>query len=310
MAPLRLVFMGSPDFGVPVLSALIEAGHEIVCVYTQPPRPAGRGHRERPCPVHAYAAKHGLEVRTPKSLKKSEDEQAAFTALDADVAITAAYGLILPKAVLEAPRLGCLNVHASLLPRWRGAAPIHRAILAGDAETGITIMQVDEGLDTGPILSVGRVPITAETTGGSLHDALAVLGAELVVDTLDGVASGRISPVAQPEEGVTYAAKLERDESRIDWSRPAVEIERQVRAFNPWPGAWFDGGGKRIKVLAAEVLDQDPAVAPGAVLDDRLAVACGSGALRLRTVQREGRGATEAAAFLRGNPVPPGAVLG
>ncbi len=309
MAPLRLVFMGSPDFGVPVLSALLEAGHEIVCVYTQPPRPAGRGHKERPCPVHAFAEARGLMVRTPKSLKKSEEEQAAFAALAADAAVTAAYGLILPKAVLEAPRLGCLNVHASLLPRWRGAAPIQRAILAGDSETGVTIMQVDEGLDTGPILTIGKVPITDETTGGSLHDALAVVGAELIVDALDGVASGGLKPIPQPEEGATYAAKLEREESRIDWSRPAVEIGRQVRAFNPWPGAWFELDGKRVKALACEVMKEGRTAAPGTVLDDRLSVACGEGALRLTTVQREGKGATEAEAFLRGNPVPAGTVL-
>ena len=310
MAPLRLVFMGSPDFGVPVLSALLKAGHEIVCVYAQPPRPAGRGHKERPCPVHAFAEKHGLMVRTPKSLKKSEEEQAAFASLGADAAVTAAYGLILPKAVLEAPRLGCLNVHASLLPRWRGAAPIQRAILAGDSETGVTIMKVDEGLDTGPILTVGKVPITDETTGGSLHDALAEVGAELIVDALDGVASGRLEPVPQPEEGMTYAAKLEREESRIDWSRPAVEIGRQIRAFNPWPGAWFELDGKRIKALACEVGGDAPQDTAGTVIDDHLAVACGEGTLRLTAVQREGKGATEAEAFLRGNPVPSGTVLG
>jgi len=310
MSPLRLIFMGSPDFGVPVLSALIDAGHEIVCAYTQPPRPAGRGHKERPCPVHAFAEARGIPVRTPKSLKKSEEEQAAFAALNADLAVTAAYGLILPKAVLDAPRLGCLNVHASLLPRWRGAAPIQRAILAGDAETGVTIMQVDEGLDTGPMLIAGRVPITAETTGGSLHDALAEVGARLIVEAVAGVAAGTLKPTPQPENDVTYAAKLEKAESRIDWSRPAVEIERQIRAFHPWPAAWFESGGKRIKALAATVVDGEAGAAPGTVLDDILTISCGEGALCIERVQREGKGPTDAVSFLRGYALPPGAVVG
>jgi len=308
MPRLRLVFMGSPDFAVPVLAALMEAGHEIVCVYAQPPRPAGRGHQERPAPVHAFAAERGLAVRTPTSLKKSEAEQDAFVALGADAAVTAAYGLILPKRVVEAPRLGCLNVHASLLPRWRGAAPIQRAILAGDAETGITLMQMDEGLDTGPILLTERVPITPETTTGTLHDALAAVGARLAVEGLAGLAERRIAPTPQPVEGVTYAAKLERVESRLDWRLPAVDLERRVRAFQPAPGAWCEIAGSRVKVLAARVLP-GAGRAPGTVVDDALTVACGEGALRLERVQREGKAPADAAAFLRGFAVPAGSRL-
>jgi len=308
MPPLRLIFMGSPDFAVPVLAALIDAGHAIACVYAQPPRPAGRGHKERPAPVHAFAAERGLPVRTPVSLRKSEAEQDAFVALAADAAVTAAYGLILPKRVVEAPRLGCLNVHASLLPRWRGAAPIQRAILAGDGETGITIMRMDEGLDTGPILLTGRVPITPETTTGTLHDALAPLGARLAVEALAGLAEGRLQPVPQPAWGATYAAKLEPAESRLDWRQPAADLERRVRAFQPWPGAWFEAAGTRIKVLAARV-EAVAGQAPGTILDDRLTVACGEGALRLERVQREGKGPADTAAFLRGFALPAGTVV-
>lgn len=309
MSSLRLVFMGSPDFALPVLASLIDAGHEIAAVYCQPPRPAGRGHRERPCPVHAFAADKGILVRTPKSLKKSEDEQRAFADLKADLAVTAAYGLILPKAVLEAPRLGCINVHASLLPRWRGAAPIQRAILAGDGETGVTIMQVDEGLDTGPILLAGSVPITAATTGGGLHDELADLGARLILEAIDGLQSGALRPRAQPEEGATYAQKLERDESRIDWGRTATEIERMVRAFDPWPGAWFSHDGKRIKVLSATVLAEKASGPPGTLTGQGLAVVCGDGALRIERLQREGKAATDADSFLRGYTIAAGSVL-
>ena len=302
--------MGSPDFAVPVLAALIDAGHAIAGVYAQPPRPAGRGHGERPTPVHAFAAERGLPVRTPVSLRRSEAEQDAFVALAADAAVTAAYGLILPKQVVEAPRLGCLNVHASLLPRWRGAAPIQRAILAGDAETGITIMRMDEGLDTGPILLTGRVPIPPEPPPGPLHDALSALGARLAVEALAGVAEGRLAAVPQPAEGATYAAKLEREESRLDWRLPAIEVERRVRAFAPWPGAWFEAAGSRVKVLAARVETAPAGRPPGTVLDDRLAIACGEGALRLERVQREGKGPTEAAAFLRGFALPAGSAVG
>jgi methionyl-tRNA formyltransferase len=300
---MRLVFMGTPDFAVPALDALIAAGHEVVCVYSQPPRPAGRGHKERPSPVHAFAEARGIEVRTPASLK-DPDAQAAFAALDADAAVVAAYGLILPKAILDAPKRGCLNIHASLLPRWRGAAPIQRALLAGDAKTGVTIMQMDEGLDTGGMILTGTVPIGPETTASDLHDALAALGGKLIVDVL---ASGDWSPEPQPEEGATYAAKLARDEGRIDWAASAAEIERKVRALNPWPGVWCEHDGDRMRVLAASVAAGTGN--PGEVIAGPLVVACGDGALALETVQRAGRSAMAAADFVRGTPVPVGTVL-
>ncbi len=306
MDPLRLVYMGSPDFSVPTLARLLEAGHEVVSVYSQPPRPAGRGHRERPSPVHAFAEARGLPVRTPKSLK-SKEEQLAFADLNADAAVVSAYGLILPKAILDAPRLGCLNVHASLLPRWRGAAPIQRAILAGDTETGVTIMQVDEGLDTGLMLLADRVPITGETTARDLHDTLADRGAELMAAALEGLANGTLAATPQPDTGATYAGKLERDEGRLDWSLPAEQLERMVRALNPWPGVWFEYRGDRIKVLAAVVETAEGP--PGTVVDDRLSVACGSGALRPFRVQRPGKGVVDTEAFLRGYPFPPGTRL-
>ncbi len=300
---MRIAFMGTPDFAVPSLLALAEAGHEIVAVYSQPPRPAGRGHKERPSPVHAAAEQRGWPVRTPRTLK-SEEEQAAFRALDLDAAVVAAYGLILPKAILEAPLCGCLNVHASLLPRWRGAAPIQRAILAGDTTSGITIMLMDEGLDTGAMMLQESLPITAETTGESLHDELAALGAQLIVKALQG---GHGTAQPQPEEGVTYADKLRREEARLDWQRDARALERQVRAFFPWPGAYFEVNGERIKVLAAEVTeDSGP---PGQVLDDSLTIACAEGALRPLRVQRAGKAPMETAALLRGFAVPPGTQL-
>jgi methionyl-tRNA formyltransferase len=310
MSSLRLVFMGSPDFAIPVLSALIDAGHEIAAVYSQPPRPSGRGQQERPCPVHAFAAERTIPVHTPKSLKKSEEEQRLFADFGADLAVTAAYGLILPKAVLEAPRLGCINVHASLLPRWRGAAPIQRAILAGDAETGVTIMQVDEGLDTGPILLAKRVAITSNTTGGGLHDELAELGARLTVEAIEGLVGGSLEAVAQPEVGATYAEKLDRDESRIDWNRTAAEIERKIRAFDPWPGAWFSHQGTRIKVLSAAVLEADADAQPGTLVSPTgLTVNCGEGALRIDRVQRQGKAATDTESFLRGYTLAAGTIL-
>ena len=329
--PLRLVFMGSPAFALPALRALIEAGHEIACVYAQPPRPAGRGHRPQRAPVHVLAEASGLPVRTPASLK-SPEEQAALAALAADAAVVAAYGLILPRPVLMAPRLGCLNIHSSLLPRWRGAAPIQRAILAGETETGVTIMQVDEGLDTGPIVIQRSVAITAETTAASLHHTLATLGAELIVEAVDGIAAGTLTPRPQPAEGVSYAAKLEREEGRLDWSRPAAVLECAVRALDPWPGTWFQHRDERIKVLAAAVADGSGAAAagrqpdPGLVLPDAgssagsggesgaggegLTVACGEGALTLLRLQRPGRTPADAAEFLRGYPLAPGSRLG
>jgi methionyl-tRNA formyltransferase len=308
MSRLRLAFMGTPDFAASSLQALIDAGHDVVCVYSQPPRPAGRGHQVQRSPVQVLAEDRGIPVRTPKSLRNAE-AQAEFAALDLDCAVVAAYGLILPQPILDAPRMGCLNIHASLLPRWRGAAPIQRAILAGDAETGVTIMQMDAGLDTGAMLLKDSVPITAETTAGSLHDALAKMGAGLIVQALDGLAEGRLTAEPQPDEGVTYAAKLSRDDGRLDWSQPADFIERQVRALNPWPGVWFDLGSERIKVLAAEPAQSAPSAAPGTLLDDTLTVACADGAVRLIRVQRPGKAPVDGAAFLRGFNVAVGSVL-
>ena len=312
-ARLRLAFMGTPDFAVPSLAALLAAGHDIVAVYCQPPRPAGRGNKLQLSAVQAFAESNGLLVRHPTRLRDPA-AQAEFAALRLDAAVVAAYGLILPKPILAAPRLGCLNVHASLLPRWRGAAPIQRAILAGDSETGVTIMQMDEGLDTGPMLLAERVPIGPATTAAELQDVLASLGARLIVPALQQLDSGALVARPQPEEGVTYAAKLTREEGRLDWRRPAAELERAVRALNPWPGIWFEREGERIKVLAAELaaapLGAPLADAPpGTVLDDRLAVACRTGALRLLLLQRAGRAPADASAFLRGYAIPRGTVL-
>jgi len=304
MPQLKLAFMGTPDFSVAILDALVQAGHEVACVYTQPPRPAGRGHQLQPSPVQRRAEALGIEVRDPKSLRK-EAEQEAFRALGLDAAVVAAYGLILPKPILEAPRLGCLNVHASLLPRWRGAAPIQRALMAGDTETGVTIMQMDEGLDTGGMLLKGVIPIGPETTSGTLHDALAAQGAELILPALDGVAAGTLRPEPQPEAGVTYAAKLSKEEGALDFTADAVALDRRVRALNPWPGCWFEAAtGERIKVLAAMPVKADGP--PGVLLDDRLTIACGTDALRLTKVQRPGKGPVDGDAFLRGFPLPVG----
>ncbi len=300
--------MGSAEFGLPALKALRAAGHRIKAVYAQPPKPAGRGQHERPCPIHAAALEMGIPARTPKSLRAAA-EQESFAALGADAAVVAAYGLILPRAILEAPRLGCLNIHASALPRWRGAAPIQRAILAGDSETGVTIMQMDEGLDTGAILLAEKIPIGATTTAGELHDALALLGARLIVRALEGLDAGTLTATPQPENGVTYAAKLARDEGRLDWRKPAADLARAVRAFDPWPGTWFEHAGERIKVLAVAPVGAPIKNAPGTVLDDAPTIACGEGALRLVTVQRAGRAVLTAAEFLRGFPLPPATVL-
>jgi methionyl-tRNA formyltransferase len=308
MNPLDLMFMGTPEFAATVLAGLIDAGHCIRAVYTQPPRPSGRGHRLQPSPVQALAERHGLQVHCPTSLR-SAGAQAEFAALGADAAVVAAYGLILPTAVLQAPRLGCLNVHASLLPRWRGAAPIQRAILAGDRETGGTIMQMDEGLDTGPMLLREAVAIGPSTTAGELTEQLADLGTGLLLAALDGVARGALAARPQPKEGVTYAAKLRREEAWLDWRKPAAVLERQIRAFSPWPGAYFEGRGERIRVLQAEEVRADAAAAPGTIIDEHLTIACGEGGLRPLTLQRAGRGALDAAAFLRGFALPPGTVL-
>lgn len=301
---MRLAFMGSPDFAVPTLRALHAAGHRIVAVYCQPPRPAGRGQAVQACPVQRAAEALGLPVRFPASLKRDAAAQAAFAELDLDVAVVAAYGLILPPLVLAAPLLGCVNVHASLLPRWRGAGPIQAAILAGDSESGVTIMRMEAGLDTGPILLQGRVPITPQTTAGTLHDELAALGAALVLRALDT----QPAAVTQPDEGVTYAPKLTRADGLLDWTRDARELDRQVRALNPWPGTFTTLAGETLKVLAVAVADADSAA--GETLDDALLIACGAGALRLLRVQAPGRAAMDAPAFLRGRPVGSGTRLG
>jgi methionyl-tRNA formyltransferase len=296
--------MGSPDFAVPALRALHEAGHEIAAVYCQPPRPAGRGYALRPCPVQVAAEELGVAARTPARLRGDLAEQQAFGSLRLDAAVVAAYGLILPQPMLDAPRRGCLNIHASLLPRWRGAAPIQAAILAGDAETGITIMRMDAGLDTGPMLLQEAVAITPTTTGAQLHDKLAGLGARLILRAL----AEDPPPVPQPEAGVSYAPKLTREAGRIDWSRDSGSIERQIRAFDPWPGSFTLLHGKVLKVLAGELVTGSGAA--GTVLDERLTIACGTGALRLMRVQLAGGPAMPADAFLRGHQVPAGTKLG
>lgn len=301
---MRLAFMGSPAFAVPSLRALGRAGHELVAVYCQPPRPAGRGRRLQRCAVHDAALELGLCVRTPARLRGDPAEQAAFAALGLDAAVVAAYGQILPQVMLDAPRRGCLNIHASLLPRWRGAAPIQAAILAGDPETGITIMQMEAALDSGPILLQEAVPIGPGTTGSALHDTLAALGAVLIVRAL----GEQKTALVQPAEGVSYAPKLTRAHARIDWTREAVALERQVRAFDAWPGTFTTWGEVILKVLSASVVEGTGP--PGLVLDDHLAIACGSDALRLTRLQLAGRPAMSAEAFLRGNRIGPGARLG
>jgi methionyl-tRNA formyltransferase len=301
---VRLAFLGSPEFAVPALRALHAAGYEIVAVYCQPPRPAGRGHAVRRCLVHEAALALGLEVRTPARLRRNEGEHAAFAALDLDAAVVVAYGLILPEPMLAAPRRGCLNIHASLLPRWRGAAPIQAAILAGDAKTGVTIMQMDAGLDTGPMLLAEAVTIGDRTTAAALHDALAELGARLILRAL----AENPPPRPQPNEGATYAPKLTREDGRLDWTRDARALDRQVRALNPWPGTFTFLAGEMLKVLEAE--PADGAGEPGTVLNAKLTVATGAGALRLRRVQAPGRAALDAAAFLRGHSIPAGMRLG
>jgi methionyl-tRNA formyltransferase len=303
---LRLAFLGTPVFAERVLAALHDSPHRIAAVYCQPPRPAGRGHKPLPSPVERAADAAGLALRMPERL--DDAEAAWFAALGLDAAVVAAYGLILPKAMLAAPRLGCLNVHASLLPRWRGAAPIERALIAGDGETGVSIMQMDEGLDTGPVLLAEPVPIGPATTAAALHETLAGRGAALMLRALDGLASGTLAPRPQPEAGVTYARKIGREEGRIDWRRPAAELERKVRALNPSPGTWFDAG-ERIKVLAAAIDLGQEGAEPGTVLDSALTIACREGALRPLLLQRGGRKAVETTPFLRGFPLPPGTVL-
>lgn len=306
---MRIAFLGTPDFAVSALAALVEAGHEVAMVYSQPPAPRGRGQELRPSPVHAYAASRGIPVRTPVSMRDPE-EVAAFRALDLDVGVVVAFGQILSDDILKAPRLGCLNLHASLLPRWRGAAPIQRAIMAGDPVTGVQVMQMTEGLDEGPVLASATVRIDALETAGSLHDRLASVGAELIAKTLPQIESLTAQP--QSEEGLTYAKKIRSKEARIRWDRPAAEVDRKIRGLSPFPGAWFelptDKGPVRVKALLSRV--EEGSGGPGTTLDDQLLVACGEGAVRLLRVQREGKGPQDVETFLRGRPVPVGAVLG
>ncbi len=321
---MRIIFMGSPDFAVPTLDALVEAGHEVICAYTQPPRPAGRGKGERPTPVEERARDLGIEVRSPRSLR-TEAEQEAFAELEADVAVVAAYGLILPQPILDAPTFGCLNVHGSLLPRWRGAAPVQRAIMAGDECSGVTIMQMEAGLDTGPMLLKRAVEIE-QKNAAQLTEELAKLGAAMMVDVLADLPS--FDPIPQPEDGVTYAAKIRKEEARIDWSRPAEELVRHIQGLAPFPGAWFEWKSERIKVLAAQAeplprhsresgnpANKDDELGPrfrggdGIVLDDQLLIECGNEALRPTLLQRAGRSAMSPEELLRGFPIPKGTIL-
>jgi methionyl-tRNA formyltransferase len=300
---MRIAFMGTPEFAIPTLDALVAAGHDIAAVYCQPPRRAGRGKSLTPTPVHARAEALGLEVRHPVTLR-DETAQADFAALALDIAVVAAYGLILPMPILMAPRLGCLNVHGSLLPRWRGAAPVQRAILAGDAITGVTIMQMERGLDTGPMLATYETPMDRKTAG-ELTAELAIGGAALMASVLQDIAA--YPPVIQPEDGVTYAAKIDKAESRIDFSVAADQVDRQIRAFNPVPGAWFEHAGERIRIHSCDVVEGSGAA--GTIIDDRLTIACGSGAICPTLVQRAGRGAMTPAELLRGFPLPAGTHL-
>lgn len=302
--PLRLIFMGTPDFAVPTLLALAAAGHEIAAVYTRVAKPGGRrGLELMPSPVEREATRLGIPVLTPKTLRTPE-AQAEFAALNADAAIVVAYGLILPKAVLDAPRLGCFNVHASLLPRWRGAAPINRAVMAGDKESGVTIMQMDEGLDTGAMAMIDRIAIGADMTAGELHDALAPLGADLMMRAIAAAERGTLTLTPQPEQGVTYAEKISKDETRIDWSKPWSQVHDHIRGLSPFPGAWFELGGVRVKVLRSTC--GEGRGAPGSALDDKLTIACGDGAVRLVQIQRAGAKAMMADEFLRGTAVKAG----
>jgi methionyl-tRNA formyltransferase len=306
---MRIAFLGTPDFAVAALAALVEAGHEVAMVYSQPPAPRGRGQALRPSPVHAFAEAHGIPVRTPVSMRDPEEVQ-AFAELKLDAGVVVAFGQILPREVLEAPRLGCFNLHASLLPRWRGAAPIQRAIMAGDAVTGVEVMQMTEGLDEGPVLASASVRIDALETAGTLHDRLAAVGAELLARTLPQVESLPAQP--QPDEGLTYAKKIRSKEARIRWDRPAAEVDRKIRGLSPFPGAWFElpteKGPVRVKALLSRLEEGEGP--PGETLDEALLVACGQGAIRLLRVQREGKGPQDAEAFLNGRAIPAGVRFG
>ncbi len=295
---MRLVFMGSPEFSVPVLDALIAAGHEVAAVYCQPPRPAGRGKKDRPTAVHARALDLGLEVRHPKSLRNAE-AQAEFAGFAPEIAVVVAYGLILPQEVLDTPARGCLNIHASLLPRWRGAAPIHRAVMAGDGETGVCIMQMDAGLDTGPVLLRKSLAIGPEEATGELHDRVSALGAQAIVEALDRLDA--LAPEPQPEEGVTYAEKIDKSEARIDWTRPAVEVDRLIRGLSPFPGAWTEIGGERVKLLGSRLVAGTGA--PGTIAAP-FSVVCGEGAVEITRAQRPGKRAMDQEALLKGFDLP------
>ena len=302
---MRLAFLGTPDFAVSALAAIVAAGHEVACVYSQPPAPRGRGHELKPSPVHAFASSHGILVRTPVSMR-DPSEIAAFAALKLDAAVVVAFGQILPAAILDAPRRGSFNVHGSLLPRWRGAAPIQRAIMAGDSVTGVQVMRMTEGLDEGPVLSTATLRIDALETAGTLHDRMTAAGADLIVRTLADIEAGRADETAQSDDGVTYAKKLRPQHARLDWTKPGPGLDAKIRGMSPAPGAWFelttDRGSVRVKALLSAFEDQTGT--PGVTLDDRLLVATGEGAVRLLKVQREGRGPQDAEAFLRGTPVP------
>lgn len=309
--PLKLVFMGTPEFSVPCLDAVVAAGHDIVAVYSQPPRPAGRGMADRKSPVHARAEALGLPVLTPKNLKGA-DEQAAFAAHGSDAAIVVAYGLLLPRAVLDAPKHGCFNVHASALPRWRGAAPIHRAIMAGDFETAVMVMKMEEGLDTGPIVATERISIGPMMTTGDLHDVLAAAGAKLIVGAMADLAAGHIVAVPQASEGIVYASKIDKGEARIDFGRTAEQVHNHIRGLSPSPGAWFEAAGPTGAIERIKVLRSEPVIgegSPGTVLDDNLTIACATGAVRLIDVQRAGKRPMQAVEFLRGFPLAAGTTV-
>jgi len=303
---MRIAFMGTPDFAVPTLKALLDAGHDVVAVYSQPPRRAGRGKQERKSPVHTYAEEQGLTVHTPRTLKDA-DEQGKLAALDLDYAVVVAYGQLLPKPVLDAPKYGCVNVHASLLPRWRGAAPIHRAIMAGDKETGVCIMLMEEGLDTGPVLKRVTIPIGDSDTTLDLHDQLAHIGADCVDEALIGYTKGAITPEAQPDNGVTYAKKIDKAEAKIDWSKPAEEIDCMVRGLSPFPGAWCEIEGERVKFLNGRTVEMSGET--GTVIDENFTIACGDGAYQPSLIQKAGKSAMDTESFLRGKPLTAGTKL-
>lgn len=300
---LRLAFLGSPDFAVPTLEAILAAGHDVACVYSQPPRPAGRGKEMRKTAIHETADRHGIEVRTPENFKHAIDRE-AFAMLNLDVAVVVAYGLLLPKAILDAPRLGCFNLHGSILPRWRGAAPIHRAVMAGDKITGVQVMKMDVGLDTGPVMLTATTPISEDDTTGDVHDRLAVLGADLMVRALAELDAGPVTLTAQTEDGLTIAAKVSPAEAKVDWTRPAAQVAAHIRGLSPFPGAWFELDGQRIKALHAKA--ETGSGQPGDVIDENLLVACDDGAVRITRLQRAGKGQMTADEFQRGARIAKG----